>query len=410
AHLVRARLTGADGDPVFGPAWRELEGARPPSPPAWWQLAREQLLALAAEGTPTYVYADSVVRERARALNELKSVDRRFYALKANPHPDILRTLAAHGFGMECVSQGELDHARATLWQLPAERFLFTPNFAPRAEYAHALALGVRVTVDNLDILERWGELFAGHEILLRFDLGRGLGHHDKVKTGGEKSKFGIGMADIERARELAAACGAQVIGLHAHLGSGIFDVAHWKSVYADLAALAERFPTLQVLDIGGGLGVPHEPGEPALALAELDAALAEVKAMYPRFQLWIEPGRYLVAEAGVLLARVTQTKLKSGAKFVGIDAGMHTLLRPALYDAWHQIVNLSRLGAADDGRWQVVGPICESGDVLGRDRALPRPEEGDVILIANAGAYGASMSSRYNLREAVREVYGDEL
>ena len=144
------------------------------------------------------------------------------------------------------------------------------------------------------------------------------------------------------------------VIGLHAHLGSGIFDVAHWKSVYADLAALAERFPALQVLDIGGGLGVPHEPGEPALALAELDAALAEVKAMYPRFELWIEPGRYLVAEAGVLLARVTQTKRKSGAKFVGIDAGMHTLLRPALYDAWHQIVNLSRLDARR--RWPLAG------------------------------------------------------
>jgi len=111
-----------------------------------------------------------------------------------------------------------------------------------------------------------------------------------------------------------------------------------------------------------------------------------------------------------VLLARVTQTKRKSGVQFVGIDAGMHTLLRPALYDAWHEIVNLTRLGEPSDGRWQVVGPICESGDILGRDRAMPRPVEGDVMLIANAGAYGASMSSRYNLREAVREVYGDEL
>jgi diaminopimelate decarboxylase/aspartate kinase len=410
AHLVRARLTGADGDPVFGPAWRELEGNRPAPAPAWWVRAREQLLALANDGTPAYVYADSVVRERAQALNSLSAVDRRFYALKANPHPSILRTLAAMGFGMECVSQGELDHARATLWQLPPERFLFTPNFAPHAEYAHALALGVRVTVDNLEILERWGDLFSGREILLRLDLGRGLGHHDKVKTGGEKSKFGIGMADLERAIELATACGAEIHGLHAHLGSGIFDVAHWKAVYADLAALAERLPALHVLDIGGGLGVPHEPGDAALPMLELDAALAEVKAMYPRFELWIEPGRYLVAEAGVLLARVTQTKFKSGVQFVGVDAGMHTLLRPALYDAWHEIVNLTRLDEAPDGRWQVVGPICESGDVLGRDRAMPRPTEGDVMLIANAGAYGASMSSRYNLREAVREVYGDEL
>jgi len=240
--------------------------------------------------------------------------------------------------------------------------------------------------------------------------LGRGLGHHDKVKTGGEKSKFGIGIQDLDAALMLTQRAQIQVIGLHAHLGSGIFDVAHWKSVYADLAALAEHFPALRYLDIGGGLGVPHEASEAHLALSELDAALSEVKALYPRYELWIEPGRYLVAEAGVLLASVTQIKRKSGMQFVGIDAGMHTLLRPALYDAWHDIVNLTRIHEAPVGRWQVVGPICESGDILGRDRALPQAHEGDVLLIANAGAYGAAMASRYNLRPAVTEIYADAL
>jgi diaminopimelate decarboxylase/aspartate kinase len=411
AHLVREGLTGADGDPVFGPSWRALERVPEAPPPRWWDSARAALLAhVATLPTPCYVYAGSMLRARAGDLLGLKAVDRRYYALKANPHPAILRALAGLGFGMECVSLGELEHVREVLPELPPERVLFTPNFAPRAEYAAALARGVRVTVDNLSVLERWPELFAGHEILLRFDLGRGLGHHDKVKTGGEKSKFGIAVAEIVTAVRLAGACGAQVIGLHAHLGSGIFDIAHWKSVYADLAALAERFPAVQVLDIGGGLGVPHEPGEQPLALAELDAALAEVKSLYPRFELWIEPGRYLVAEAGVLLTRVTQTKRKSGVQFVGVDAGMHTLLRPALYDAWHEIANLSRSDQPTAGRWQVVGPICESGDILGRDRALPEPQEGDLMLIANAGAYGASMASRYNLREAVREEWVDEL
>lgn len=410
AHLVREGLTGADGDPVFGPSWRDLAAPRPAPAPAWWQRAREPLLALAQPATPTYVYAASQVRERATDLISLRAVDRRWYALKANPHPGILRELAAQGFGMECVSQGELEHVRAVLPELPAERILFTPNFAPRAEYAAAFEAGVRVTIDNLWILENWGDLLAGREILLRLDLGRGLGHHDKVRTGGERSKFGIGLSELDAAARAAQGCGAVVVGLHAHLGSGIFDIAHWKSVYADLAGLAERFPAVRALDIGGGLGVPHEPGEPPLAMAELDAALAEVKSVYPRFELWIEPGRYLVAEAGVLLARVTQIKHKSGVRFVGLDAGMHTLLRPALYEAFHEIANLSRPEAPADGRWQVVGPICESGDVLGRDRALAVPDEGDVMLIAHAGAYGASMASRYNLRDGVREVWADAL
>jgi len=410
AHLVRARLTGNDGDPVFGPSWRDLAGGRAPPTPQWWQAACPALLDLAAAGTPTYVYADSMVRKRAQALLDLQSVDRRFYAIKANPHPRILQTLCALGLGLECVSQGELEWVRQVLPELPAERILFTPNFAARSEYAFALALGVRVTVDNVQILEDWAALFAGQQILLRLDLGRGLGHHDKVKTGGEKSKFGIGIQDLDAALMLTQRAQIQVIGLHAHLGSGIFDVAHWKSVYADLAALAEHFPALRYLDIGGGLGVPHEASEAHLALSELDAALSEVKALYPRYELWIEPGRYLVAEAGVLLASVTQIKRKSGMQFVGIDAGMHTLLRPALYDAWHDIVNLTRIHEAPVGRWQVVGPICESGDILGRDRALPQAHEGDVLLIANAGAYGAAMASRYNLRPAVTEIYADAL
>ncbi|GMU43792.1 MAG: bifunctional aspartate kinase/diaminopimelate decarboxylase [Xanthomonadales bacterium PRO6] len=410
AHLVRAGLTGADGDPVFGPSWREIVAPRAAPPPAWWESQRPALRTLAEAATPVYVYAASVVRERASDLRALRAVDRRWYALKANPHAGVLRALAAQGFGMECVSQGELEHVRAVLPELPAERILFTPNFAARREYAAAFALGARVTIDNLTILQRWGELLAGREILLRLDLGRGLGHHDKVRTGGERSKFGIGLSDLDAALAASAACGAEVVGLHAHLGSGILDVAHWKAVYAELAALAERIPSVRVLDIGGGLGVPHERGETPLAMAELDAALAEVKAMYPRFELWIEPGRYLVAESGVLLARVTQVKHKAGVNFVGVDAGMHTLLRPALYEAFHEIANLSRIDAPAEGRWQVVGPICESGDVLGRDRALPAPQEDEILLVAHAGAYGAAMASRYNLREAVREVWADEL
>lgn len=411
-HLIRARVTAADGGEVFGPSWREIEGSAQTPAPAWWESRREALLAEAQE-SPVYVYAASVVRERALGLKAMRHVDRWFYAIKANAHPALLRHIVGLGFGLECVSAGEVEHALSSVPGLKPEQILFTPNFAPKAEYALAASRGILTTLDNLDILERWPELWRGREVMLRFDLGRGRGHHDKVKTGGAASKFGIAAADAARARKAAQAAGARVIGLHAHLGSGILDSAHWRDVHVDLAALAEQFPEVAVLDLGGGLGVPMQGDERALDLGALDQALAEVRAAYPQFRLWMEPGRYLVAEAGVLLARVTQCKQKSGVSFLGLDAGMNTLLRPALYDAWHEIVNLSRHpldAAAARIRYQVCGPICESGDILGRDRWLPQSAEGDVVLIAVAGAYGAVMASRYNLRPPVRESFRADL
>ena len=156
---------------------------------------------------------------------------------------------------------------------------------------------------------------------------------------------------------------------------------------------------------VDAGLGVPSHPGEAELDLGAVDAALAEVKRAYPQYELWLEPGRWLVADAGVLLARATQTKRKGALEYLGCDAGMHALIRPALYDAWHEIANLTKLDAPADTLYQVVGPICESGDVLGSDRRLPRSEEGDVLLIAQAGAYGESMASHYNLRPLAETV-----
>jgi len=410
ALLVRARLTGVDGDPVFGPAWNRLTQPSADVPAPWWAAARASLIAQAEDHTPVYVYAASVIAQRAQQLKSIIGVDQHFYAIKANPHPEILRLLFNQGYGMECVSAGELEHVRAVLPEITSDRILFTPNFAARGEYALAFAMGVRVTVDNVALFGQWPGLFVGREILLRFDLGRGLGHHDKVKTGGDRAKFGIALADAALARMGAQSAGATVIGLHAHLGSGILEAEHWKRVYADLASLAEQFPTVRVLDIGGGFGVPQETEQGALDIAALGQALAEVRRLYPRFEVWIEPGRFLVAEAGVLLARVSQIKHKNGVRFIGLDAGMHSLLRPALYDAWHEIRNLTRFEDAADGHWQVVGPICESSDVLGRDRALPASFEGDVFLIADAGAYGASMASRYNTRPLPLEVMRDDL
>ena len=406
ALLIRAEAMRVDDAAVFGPSWRELaHGIDSAVRATWWRRERHALLEIADAGTPRYVYCLDQVREQARGLVGIGAVDRWHYALKANPHADILRTLHAEGFAFECVSWDEVEHVRRTLPELEPERILFTPNFAPRAEYRAALAAGVRVTLDALHPIAEWGADFADREIFLRVDLGTGRGHHDKVNTGGAQSKFGVSLDEIEAFRAHAREHGARIVGLHAHLGSGILDVGHWRSVYVQMASLAEQFNRIEVLDLGGGLGVPSRPEDVPLDPAALAAVLAEVKQAYPQFRLWMEPGRYLVAEAGVLLARVTQLKRKGEVRYVGIDTGMNSLIRPALYEAWHEIVNLTRLDQAPAEVVQIVGPICESGDTLGNNRRLPACHEGDVILIAEAGAYGAVMGSRYNLREPAAEI-----
>jgi diaminopimelate decarboxylase/aspartate kinase len=171
------------------------------------------------------------------------------------------------------------------------------------------------------------------------------------------------------------------------------------------LAKAAEQFPEVRVLNLGGGLGVPEKPGQHPLDLGAVDQSLAAVKAAHPGLSLWIEPGRFVVAECGALLARVNQVKEKEGVAYVGVDAGMNTLIRPALYGAYHHIVNLTRLQEDAAGSVHVVGPICETGDTLGYDRPLPATQEGDILLIATAGAYGAVMSSDYNLRPRAAET-----
>jgi diaminopimelate decarboxylase/aspartate kinase len=195
------------------------------------------------------------------------------------------------------------------------------------------------------------------------------------------------------------------VTGIHAHSGSGILEPGNWESVASALVGVAERFPAVTVLDLGGGIGVPDRRGEPVFDLAALDALLSKFREAHPKYELWLEPGRYLVSVAGVLLAHVTQTKGKRDHRYVGISTGINALIRPALYNAYHEIVNLTRVEEPESESVTVVGPICETGDKLGTDRHLPPSQENDVILIANAGAYGYVMSSRYNLRDIPPEI-----
>src|SRR5690606_26389896 len=302
ALLARSGAMPMHEPGVFGPSWRQLGLAPAPARPRWWQQQRPQVLAAATAGTPCYLYHLPTVRERARELAALPAVDRRFYALKANPHPAILRALEAEGFGFECVSAGELEHLFAVLPGLSPERALFTPSFAPRGEYEAALARGVNVTLDSLYPLQAWPALFRGRELMLRLDPGFGQGHHQKVRTGGRAAKFGLAADDLPAFLQAARALGAKVVGLHAHIGSGIHDPGHWRAVHARLAGLADSIGTVAFIDVGGGLGVAGEPGVEPCDLQACGRVLAEARAGWPQYALWIEPGRYLVAEAGVLL------------------------------------------------------------------------------------------------------------
>src|SRR6516225_533618 len=268
------------GDKVLGPTWQQLF-SRPEQRTAhsapWWRVRREALLEALGDRDAAFVYDLGVARVTARSLRTLGSLARVHYSMKANPHPQLLRALHEEGIEFECVSRGEVERVLELFPALERERILYTPNFAPRAEYAWALAAGVRVTVDNSDVLAEWPQLFAGQKIFIRVDPGVGRGHHEHVRTAGSRSKFGIPVTELGEAARLARACGAHVIGLQAHIGSGIFDITSWEHTARFLPAAAADFPGVRVIAVGGGWGAPGRPGQPGADLGGLDTLLTGV-------------------------------------------------------------------------------------------------------------------------------------
>ncbi len=408
-QLHERLIQSIGSDKVLGPTWLQLFAPKDEAAPAaasWWEdpgKAR-RLREIGARESSAFVYDMASVDAAIAAVHTVKSVGRWAYSMKANWHPAILRRIYAAGLTLECVSQGELEHAFAEVPALSPERILFTPNFAPRSEYEYGFQRGVHVTLDNLYPLKAWPELFRGREIFVRIDPGFGRGHHHHVRTAGVHSKFGVLPGEADELAALARAHHVRVVGLHAHTGSGILDVANWTETGSLLAELAARFPDVGVVDLGGGIGVPEQAGQGGIDLTALDAGVAALKRRFPRIEFWMEPGRFLVAKAGVLVATVTQLKSKGDVHYVGISTGMNSLIRPALYGAHHDIRNLTRLGEPLTDKVTVVGPICESADQLGADRWLPPTREGDILLIANCGAYGYVMGSHYNRRAPARE------
>jgi len=363
-------------------------------------------------GTPLYVYdLDTVTENYMRLLRSIPySNVEILYSCTANSNPWILKTLRDLGSGLDTVSPFEV--LLGIKLGFSKERILFTGNNVSDEEMRFVRGdLGVMVNVDSISQLRRYGKLFPGTEVSIRINPGVGAGHHGYTVTGGI-TKFGIYLDHIIKVKEIVAEYSLKVVGIHAHIGSGILDVEPYMRTLEVLLKIAEEFKDLEFIDIGGGFGIPYRPEERLLDLNILGAEVAkrlEKFSMNGHVKLKMEPGRYIIGNAGVLLTRVIDIKeaVVGGFKkvFVGVDSGMNHLIRPALYGAYHEVIAVSKVDWPKEMVADVVGNVCESGDVLARDMVLPRLEEGDVLAIMNAGAYGYSMSSNYNLRPRPAEV-----
>ena len=358
-------------------------------------------------GSPLYIYEAETIRARCRELKKAFPNFRLDYACKANTNPEIVRLIYKEGFGIECVSPGEIAVAKKV--KVPLRDITFTCGSIHEAELLSVAKQNIRIYLDSLTQVEQYGRNFPKSDISVRLNLGVGAGHHSHVITGGPDSKFGIDIAHIEELRALVEKYELRITGLHQHIGSNILEVPMFLKAMNVLFEAAVHFPDLKYLDFGGGLGVPYTPGASRLNIEELGSAVRDrvkefTKKYGRKLEMSFEPGRYLVAESGTLLVMVVDIKKNPEKTFIGVDSGMGHLIRPAMYDSHHIIDNLSR-ATGHKARVTIAGFYCESGDVLAKDRAMFMPEIGDILAIRNAGAYGYTMSSNYNLRERPAEV-----
>ncbi len=364
---------------------------------------------LARFGSPLYAYDESTIAERYRALaSGISWHDTRIhFACKANTNPAILKLLRELGAGVETVSEGEVRAALAAGFA-PAD-ILYTCSNVSEAELRAVAERGVRVNADSFGQIEKLARIIPGGGIGIRVNQGIGAGHHDHVITGGPRSKFGIHHEQVDQAAAWAQELGLRIVGVHQHIGSNVLDQEVFMAAVEALLATAATLPDLTYVDFGGGFGVPYRPEEEALDIASLGARIGE---RFQRFcgeygrqlTMRFEAGRYLVAESGTLLVTVTDVKRTPDRVFVGVDSGFNQLARPAMYGSYHHVLNLTSPDASRE-TVTVAGNVCESGDVFAEGRELPLPQEGDVLGILTAGAYGYSMASTYNARPRPAEA-----
>ncbi|MEM2074472.1 MAG: diaminopimelate decarboxylase [Zestosphaera sp.] len=364
-------------------------------------------------GTPLYVYdVETLVGNYRRLIDSIPYRDVEIlYSCKANNNLGILKTLKDLGCGLDAVSPWEA--LLGVRLGFPIRKILFTGNNVTDDDMMLVRGeLGVLVNIDSIPQLKRYGRLFPGTEVSLRVNPGMGAGHHEYVVTGGI-TKFGVYPNQVEKAKELAKGYGLKIVGLHMHIGSGLLDPTPYLRALRTLLEIGKGFKELEFIDVGGGFGLPYRPREEPLNLTELGSGIAnlleEFTRKYGPVRLRMEPGRYIVGNAGVLLVRVIEVKETEvdGVRkvFIGVDSGMNHLIRPALYGAYHEVIPASKADHPKEVRADIVGNICESGDVLASDRSLPGLEEGDILAIMDVGAYGYSMSTNYNTRPRPAEV-----
>ena len=379
-----------------------------------------------AHGTPLWVYDATTIRRR---IAELRAFDTIRFAQKANSNLHLLALMREQGVKVDAVSLGEIERALAAGFRPGTHEvdghgeaeIVFTADLIDRATLAKVVAEQIPVNAGSIDMLDQLGAASPGHRVWLRINPGFGHGHSNKTNTGGEHSKHGIWHADLPAALQAIDRHRLQLVGLHMHIGSGV-DYHHLQQVCDAMVAMVAKLDRpIEAISAGGGLSIPYRAGEPRIDTAHYfalwDGARRRIAEAQGRpLQLELEPGRYLVAESGVLLAEVRATKAMGSRFFALVDAGFNELMRPAMYGAHHGI----ELIAADDTERPlrdtvVAGPLCESGDVFTQgdggtvlSRELPQARVGDLLVFHDAGAYGASMSSNYNSRPLTAEVLVD--
>lgn len=366
-------------------------------------------------GTPLYVYNENILRRQMKRVAGILP-NHRFtanFSIKTNSNLTILKMANEEGLNADAMSPGEIYALKKA--GFPSKRIFFVPNNVSAEELKYAIDEGVMTSVDSLSQLELYGKICPGGRLSVRLNPGIGAGHHEKVVTGGKKTKFGVAAQDIPKTLEIAKKYNLHIVGLNQHIGSLFMDYKPYLDAVSNFLHYAEDFDELEFVDFGGGFGTPYHKlaDEKEFDLegfkVELDQLLSDWKKRTGRDLLFkMEPGRYIVAEGGVLLGRVHAVKENFGHKYVGTDIGMNVLIRPALYESWHD-VEVYRDGKAvvsgPKDVYSVVGNICESGDILAKDREIAVTKENDIIVALDAGAYGYSMASNYNNRLRPAEV-----
>ena len=375
-------------------------------------LTTEQLTKIAREhGTPTYVYDGDLIREQYRKLRDAIPWEQKriLYAMKANSNPHLLKILLEEGAGIDAVSPAEVRLALRV--GFPSEKVMFTGNNMADEEMSDIEDTGVLLNIGSLSRLEKYAKAFPDSDVCVRFNPDVVAAGHVGWETGGQETKFGIRIERVDEVVDIARRYGLRIVGVHEHTGSGIPEEVDMEKGLNNLLDVIdpERFPDLQFVNFGGGFKIPYKPDESPFDIERFGKDVSERFARFCEeygrsLEMQFEPGRYLVAQAGYLVVKVTTLKGNNGKAIAGVDSGFGHLQRPMFYGAYHRIVNLSN----PDGESQVydiVGNICESGDHFASNRELPEIREGDILAILDAGAYGYSMASGYNMRPLPAEV-----